>query len=159
MIPLRSRFQGVLQAFFEFVSRSFRGRGRLQPWNPSWTRKEKGRWGERAAAEFLLARGHRILAFNVVFKGGEIDLVTDDRGTLVFVEVKTRLEPSRNPPLLAIDDEKMLRIRRAARQYLRRIRPPLPPARIDLVGIVPDPETGTPRIHHEKDVARLSPAS
>jgi hypothetical protein len=25
--------------------------------------------------------------------------------------------------------------------------------------VVPDPETGTPRIRHEKDVVRLSPAS
>ncbi len=90
--------------------------------------------------------------------GGEIDLVTDDRGTLVFVEVKTRLESEINPPLRAVDMEKRERMRRAAVFYLRRIRPPVPPARIDLVGVVPDAETGLPRCDHEVAVEWLNGA-
>ncbi len=130
---------------------------RLPPWNAGWSRKEKGRWGERAARRFLWKeKGHRILACNVVNHGGEIDLVTDDRGTLVFVEVKTRVESDVNPPLMAVDVEKRERMRRAAAVYLRRIRPPLPPARIDLVGVVPDAETGRPRCEHVAAVEWLN---
>jgi putative endonuclease len=126
-------------------------------WDPAWTRKRKGRWGEGAAERFLWKdRGHRILARNVSFKEGEIDLVTEDRGTIVFVEVKTRFEPDRNPPLPAVDEEKMGRLVRASRRYLRTIRPPRPPARIDLVGVVPDPETGAPRISHLPGAVQLS---
>lgn len=100
-------------------------------------------------------KGHRILGRNLIFKGGELDLVTDDRGELVFVEVKARFESDRNEPLRAVDEEKMRCLRRAARHYMRRLRPPLPPARIDLVGVVPDPATGRPIVRHLPGVARI----
>ena len=57
------------------------------------TAKQKtGDEGERAAAGFLKKRGYRILARNVRYPQGEVDLVALERraGTLCFVEVRSR---------------------------------------------------------------------
>jgi putative endonuclease len=52
--------------------------------------KQIGQWGERAAADFLLAKGYDLLAVNVRTPHGEIDLVVRSGEITIFVEVKTR---------------------------------------------------------------------
>jgi putative endonuclease len=52
--------------------------------------KKLGRWGESVAAHHLQARGYRIVERNWRCQRGEIDLVAENDGMLVFVEVKTR---------------------------------------------------------------------
>ena len=47
------------------------------------------RW-ERAAQRELERNGLRLRAANVRYRGGELDLVMDDRDVLVFVEVRYR---------------------------------------------------------------------
>lgn len=49
-----------------------------------------GRWGEDAAAQYLLTNGYTILARNVHSAHGELDIVASKGGLLVFVEVKAR---------------------------------------------------------------------
>jgi putative endonuclease len=49
-----------------------------------------GRRGERRAAWFYRLRGYSIVARNVRFRTGEIDLIVRRGRTLAFVEVKTR---------------------------------------------------------------------
>lgn len=49
-----------------------------------------GKWGEQKASEFLARKGMVLLQRNFQIREGEIDLVMEDSGTLVFVEVKTR---------------------------------------------------------------------
>lgn len=77
-----------------------------------------GRWAERIAALSLLLRGYRILARRYVVRGGEIDIVAHRRGTVAFVEVKSR--PSRDEALLALTERKRRRIERAAAVWLSR---------------------------------------
>jgi len=125
-------------------------------WNAAWTRQEKGRWGEYAAARALWKAGFRLLGRNLRFSGGEIDVLADDKGTLVFAEVKTRLDESRNPPFLGVDDGKLRRIRSAALEYLSRVAMPRPPARVDVVAVVPDPKTGRPMTRHKRAVAWIT---
>ena len=55
-----------------------------------WWRRWFGNRSERAAARFLRRQGHRIVARNWRCSLGELDLVTLDRGCLVFVEVRAR---------------------------------------------------------------------
>jgi len=52
--------------------------------------KTLGDQGEAYAADYLRQNGYRILTRNYRTKVGEIDLIADDHGTLVFIEVKTR---------------------------------------------------------------------
>ncbi len=49
-----------------------------------------GRLGEEIACRYLQEQGCRILARNLVFSGGEIDVVAQRASELLFVEVKTR---------------------------------------------------------------------
>src|SRR5438876_1903497 len=53
------------------------------------SRKELGQIGEEAAVRALLRRGYRIRDRNVRCPMGELDLVAEDDGTLVFLEVNT----------------------------------------------------------------------
>ena len=50
-----------------------------------------GKFGQQIAGQFLQKRGYEILAENFHSRKGEIDLVVEKDGQLVFVEVKTRL--------------------------------------------------------------------
>jgi len=51
-----------------------------------------GQAGERAAERFLKKHGHRVLARNVAYRQGEVDLVTLEKRsrTVCFVEVRSR---------------------------------------------------------------------
>jgi len=89
--------------------------------------------GERAAAEFLAARGYRILDRNYRTKLGEIDLVADEGGTLVFVEVKVRRNDRFGGPAAAITSAKQARIARLAQQYMASRRLGGRPCRFDVV--------------------------
>ncbi len=74
--------------------------------------------GEALAGKILKKSGYKILKRNYVSKFGEIDIVAYDRGTICFVEVKTRQSESYGPPELAVTKEKRKRIVRAALSYL-----------------------------------------
>jgi putative endonuclease len=53
-------------------------------------RQVLGKWGEDLACREIARRGYAILARRYRTRFGEIDIVADDRGTVVFVEVKAR---------------------------------------------------------------------
>jgi putative endonuclease len=68
--------------------------------------------------------------------GGEIDLIAWERAVLVFVEVKTRLSAEWSAPERDIDREKILALRRAALDYIRRAEANASTARFDVLSIV-----------------------
>lgn len=82
--------------------------------------RQKGKYGENRAADYLRKRGWRILARNYGVRGGEIDLIGFRRGELVFFEVKTRSSDAWGSPGDAIGREKLDRIRKAAKDFLYR---------------------------------------
>ncbi|MCW8344211.1 YraN family protein, partial [Stenotrophomonas sp. SG1] len=51
-------------------------------------RSQRGSAVEAAAEQHLQLAGLRPRARNVRYRGGELDLVMDDAGTVVFVEVR-----------------------------------------------------------------------
>lgn len=53
------------------------------------SRKQIGDLGESIAEKFLVKRGHKIIQRNYWQKCGEIDIISQKKGTLRFVEVKT----------------------------------------------------------------------
>jgi len=100
------------------------------------TTKRRGDAAEALAAEYLAARGLRLLQRN--FKtpgrgGGEIDLIMRaPDGTLVFVEVRQRASSSHGGAGASITGVKQRRIIFAARHYLQRLAS-VPPCRFDVV--------------------------
>lgn len=77
-----------------------------------------GRAGEDAAVEALRAHGYRILARNVHFRRGELDVVAEESGTIVFVEVKTRRSAAYGTPAEAVTPRKQRALLRLAAVYL-----------------------------------------
>lgn len=51
--------------------------------------KSIGNKGEDTAAEYLLSLGYKIIDRNLRLFVGEIDILAEDKGTVVIVEVKT----------------------------------------------------------------------
>lgn len=78
-----------------------------------------GRFGEKIAAEHLLAHRMRLLERNWRHPDGEIDLITRDRDEVVFCEVKTRRAVTHGGPGEAIDARKVAQLRSLARHWLR----------------------------------------
>ena len=80
--------------------------------------RASGLSSEALAADWLAQRGFRILERNFTVKGGELDLVCDQDGTLVFVEVRARKDARHGAPEETISAAKRRRIILAARLYL-----------------------------------------
>ena len=94
-----------------------------------------GRLGEEKAARYLKKSGCRVLERNVLFRGGELDIVARDGGVLVFVEVKTRAEGALVTGAEAVDRGKARRTIRAARMYLAAHPEETGPARFDVIAV------------------------
>jgi putative endonuclease len=109
-----------------------------------------GREGERIAASHLERRGLRILERGFRTRTGEIDLVAEEAGVLVFVEVKARSGLGCGRPAEAVDARKRGRILRAARLWLARHGSSEAPCRFDVVEVLSG--DGSPaRVHHIPD--------
>lgn len=79
---------------------------------------ELGDRGEALAGKFLRRAGYRLLTRNYRCRFGEIDLVAEEGGSLVFVEVKARSSTGFGHPLEAVDRRKQGQLVKAARMYL-----------------------------------------
>jgi putative endonuclease len=94
-----------------------------------------GRRAEELAGEYLRGRGLRLIERNYRTTHGEIDLVFDDRGTLVFVEVRYRVSNTFGTPAETVDARKQARLRASAEHYLLARGGSKKPVRFDIVAI------------------------
>ncbi len=100
------------------------------------TRQSLGQSSEDLAAAFLEKRGYRILVRNKRFKIGEIDIVAMDGDTLVFVEVRSRSDPSQVHPAETITPRKKQQIIRAAMAYCQNERITDTMIRFDVIAVL-----------------------
>lgn len=96
-------------------------------------RHDFGEQAESMAEQYLRRKGYRILARNLRFSNGEIDLVAESENWLVFVEVKGRRGTAYGGGAGAVHDIKQAKLIRLAAQYIanRGLRDPL--CRFDVV--------------------------
>lgn len=80
-----------------------------------------GKWGEDEAALYYEDRGYEILERDWKVGKRDIDLIalTEDKDTLVFVEVKTRQNNDLQKPEEAVDVKKMRNLAIAANAYVK----------------------------------------
>jgi putative endonuclease len=89
---------------------------------------------EARALEYLQRQRMRLVARNVRCRGGEIDLVMlDERGALIFVEVRARKSARFADAAASVGMTKRARLVRAAQHYLTTWRGALPACRFDVV--------------------------
>jgi putative endonuclease len=102
-------------------------------------RQKRGRAAEDVAIEHLRGAGCRIVQRNFRCRIGEIDIVADDRGTLVFVEVRSRQTARFGTAVEAVTAAKQRQVLRVAQVYLARRGPVR--CRFDVIGITGDQVT------------------
>lgn len=102
---------------------------------PRGNRARLGRSGERLAAMWLEDRSYSIIGQNWHCPYGELDLIAEDCGELVFVEVKTRRGERMGAPEEAVTRVKRRRIVASALTYLAEHGMEERPYRIDVIAV------------------------
>src|SRR5579859_919840 len=85
--------------------------------NPVSDKIKKGREAEILAADFLAAKGFKIIARNYRHKRSEIDLIVKKNNWLIFVEVKMRSSDAYGYPEDFVDYKKAKNIIDGAEEY------------------------------------------
>jgi putative endonuclease len=109
-----------------------------------------GQRAESLAADHLTAAGLRIVARNWCRRGadsGELDIVADDHGTCVFVEVRSRTGEQSGHALETIIPRKRARVIASARLYLAEEAPAASAYRFDVVAVTFWPDREPDVIH------------
>lgn len=112
--------------------------------------KDTGRIGEALAERLLQKKGYAILKRNFRTRFGEIDLICDDCGITVFVEVKTKKGLEFGSPEDMYTKGKEAKVRRMAAAYLdgKEVA-----CRIDVVAVVLYDNNEPERLTHYQNVA------
>jgi putative endonuclease len=95
-------------------------------------------FGEDQASLFLKKQKLRIVDRNYCVRGGEIDIVAEDKKFLIFVEVKTRSNSHYAQPWENVAFKKRKNIKAAARAYVHQHKTDGKEIRFDVISIVLD---------------------
>src|SRR5262249_5715418 len=101
----------------------------------TFQRQQLGIVGEELAARELASRGYAILERRYRTRYGEIDIVAEDGGTLVFVEVRARAGGEVGRAAESVTDGKKRKVTAMAVEYLARHHIADRPCRFDVVAI------------------------
>ena len=101
------------------------------------TTTELGRFGEKAAADYLKKKGYRILEKNFRAGKNEIDIIASRKKEIVFVEVKTRIGDKFGTPREAVTKTKQQRYYKIAECYWLKTGEE-PNARFDVIEVYED---------------------
>lgn len=83
------------------------------------SKREEGTAGEEQAAKTLKKEGYRIIETNFRTRFGEIDIIAEEKGYLVFVEVKKRNTDTFGDPFHAINARKRQHMIKSALFYMK----------------------------------------
>ncbi len=95
-------------------------------------RRRKGTVAEEIAVSYLRSLGYRIVDRNVHMRVGEIDIVAEHNGELVFVEVRSS---SSGNPLESITPRKIEHLKKAILLYMAENKLDVP-FRIEVITVV-----------------------
>lgn len=112
-------------------------------------RKAIGKKGENIATKYLINQGYKIIRRNFHTRYGEIDIICEKAGVLVFVEVKARRNTNYGTPEEAITPQKIEHLKKAALIYLEKENRFYKQLRFDVIGILMQGEDIS--INHIKD--------
>ncbi len=94
-----------------------------------------GREGEALALDYLKSKGYEILETNYRHQRDEADLIAMHQNTIVFAEVKTRVNRYAGNPEEAVTTSKQKRLVKLANAYIQE-KDIDAEARFDIIGIV-----------------------
>ncbi|GAB6931522.1 YraN family protein [Paenibacillus sp. JCM 10914] len=115
-------------------------------------RKLKGALAETAAVAKLIDEGYRVLERNWRCRTGELDIIADQAGILVFIEVRSRTgTASFGTPSESVDARKILQVRQTAEQYMYRKRCKYTQIRFDVIAVMLNGDMTVFSIEHIQD--------
>lgn len=97
-----------------------------------------GKRGEALAWSFLRKHGYSILEKNFRTRFGEVDIIAEKEGVLIFTEVKTRRNNNFGSPEEAVDWRKRQKLSRVAEAFLQARGLENQPARFDILSVIWD---------------------
>jgi putative endonuclease len=115
-------------------------------------RQQLGIEGESIACAELERLGYSIVERRYRSKYGEIDIVANDSGTIVFVEVKTKTSGDYGDPVEEVTPQKQQQIISMGEQYFTYCCPRDVACRFDVVTV--DLSNQPPKITHYQDAFR-----
>ena len=77
-----------------------------------------GKYGENVAEKYLLKNKYHVIKRNFYCKMGEIDIIAEKDGKIIFIEVKTRTNLKYGTPAEAVSLSKIKKIKKAAQYYM-----------------------------------------
>lgn len=98
--------------------------------------RNHGAAAEALARVWLKQHGYRVLESNYRCRLGEIDIICENRGTIVFVEVKSRTQTTFGTPAQAVNFSKQRRLRQTAQHYVIERQLESHPLRFDVISIL-----------------------
>jgi putative endonuclease len=101
----------------------------------TYARLRLGERGETMACDELESRGYAIVERRFRTRFGEIDVVANDGGTLVFVEVKTKTDSDFSDPVESVTKRKQQRLVSMAEQFVAHHGITEMPCRFDVVTV------------------------
>ena len=115
---------------------------------------EFGSFAEGLAEKFLKDREYKILGRNYRKPWGEVDIIAEKEGIVIFVEVKASDSPAPKgfEPEKRVNDDKIKRIKRAAQTYIQQNNLDNRSWQIDLIAIEFDKDRGAAKITHFKNI-------
>ncbi len=91
--------------------------------------------GESRACAELERLGYRVIERRYRSRFGEIDIVADEGGTVIFVEVKTKTNDNFGDPVEEVTAQKQRQIVSMGQEYAMYRCPPGTPCRFDVVTV------------------------
>ena len=115
-------------------------------------RQKVGRHGEDLAVRYLKKKRYRILERNYIAGHyGELDIIAEQNGQLIFIEVKTKTDQQFGLPEQEFNYYKRKKMRRAIQNYLFKNYNQDKDWQADLIAI--DMSSQTPDIRHYQNIA------
>ncbi len=114
-----------------------------------------GKTAEALAIRWLRKHGYQIVEQNLRLLGGELDIVAQDKDTLVFIEVKGRRTNQFGGASYAIDERKKRQIIKLASFYRSERGLDHQPCRFDAIFVTTSKEN-IPEIAHIQDAFEVS---
>ena len=106
-----------------------------------------GQQAENLAEQMLRKKGYSIVEKNFRLAGGELDLIAEDHGTLVFIEVKARRGNQFGGTPYAITTHKKRQLTKLAQFYLSQKKFRHKPCRFDAI-LVNESNEHSPQLTH-----------
>jgi len=120
----------------------------------SLQKKHLGNLGETIAADYLVKHGYHIIERNFKARYGEIDIIAQKQGILVFIEVKTRIGNTYGLPEEAVTKRKIREVTLTA-QYYYLLNPQLPTShRIDVIALELNPDKTIKDLRHIENITQ-----